>query len=107
MFRAISALAFVVAAFLLPSSATAQTPTPQTRLWDAAIAGDTAALAARTGFTALHHAAESGSIEALETLLAAGADPAAPNTLIVAQSASSPKTRMYPLGSRTSNSQSP
>ncbi|MGH7702149.1 MAG: ankyrin repeat domain-containing protein, partial [Gemmatimonadales bacterium] len=33
----------------------------------------------RTGFTALHHAAENGSLEAALALLQAGADPAAPN----------------------------
>jgi ankyrin repeat protein len=33
----------------------------------------------RTGFTALHHAAEAGSRAALEALLAAGADPQAAN----------------------------
>lgn len=101
---------------------------PQAALWDAAIAGDTAAMAAAlrrgadvdsldtrtnpngrralnwaawynrvpairfllahgahrearniTGFTALHHAAEAGSLEAAEALLAAGADPDAAN----------------------------
>jgi uncharacterized protein len=100
----------------------------QSRLWDAAMAGDTAAivralgdgakldsldvrrspngryalnwaawydraaavrvlvargakvnLANRTGFTPLHHAAESGSAAAAAALLAAGADPTWPN----------------------------
>ncbi|MEO8480492.1 MAG: ankyrin repeat domain-containing protein, partial [Gemmatimonadota bacterium] len=55
--------------------------TPQARLWDAAIAGDTAAIAVLlelgapidavnyTGFTALHHAAENGSLQATKVLL--------------------------------------
>lgn len=34
-----------------------------------------------TGFTPLHHAAESGSAEALQALLAAGADPNAANNI--------------------------
>ncbi len=108
----------------------AQAPSPQDRLWDASIAGDTAAIAqalkdgakidsldtrrARngryalnwaalnnhpaaiglllskgakleaenlTGFSALHHAAEAGSLEAAKTLLAAGADPGHANVV--------------------------
>jgi E3 ubiquitin-protein ligase HECTD1 len=34
-----------------------------------------------TGFTALHHAAENGSLEAARALLEGGADPGAPNYL--------------------------
>jgi ankyrin repeat protein len=33
----------------------------------------------RTGFSALHHAAEAGSLEAARALLEAGADPTHPN----------------------------
>lgn len=111
----------VLAALAAPSTLAAQDA--QSRLWDAAIAGDTAAIRAavnagavvdsldvrtsqngrrplnwaalgnhvdalrlllelgapidarnRTGFTALHHAAEEGSTAAAEFLIAAGAD---------------------------------
>ena len=114
---------------ILPRPAVSQQqPPPQEQLWDAAIQGDTAALAAalahgavvdsldtrrspngrralnwaawynqpvairflvahgatvnlpnRTGFTALHHAAENGSRDAAAALLQAGADPDWPN----------------------------
>ena len=115
----------VLAATLLAAPSSLQAQDAQTRLWDAAISGDTVmigqALAAgaqidsldtrqnangrralnwaalgnrvdairfllrrgasidmtnRTGFTPLHHAAEAGSLEAAEVLLAAGADAA-------------------------------
>ncbi|HJS47156.1 MAG TPA: ankyrin repeat domain-containing protein [Gemmatimonadales bacterium] len=119
--------AALLLAIVLPPAAAAQSP--QERLWEASIAGDTAALrqaAAEgadvnsldtrrsrngrralnwaalndrvpalevllqlgadlegenlTGFTALHHAAEAGSLAAAEFLLAAGADPVHINT---------------------------
>jgi len=117
MKRPLSVLAFVVATPCIAQ-------TPQTRLWDAAISGDTSALSAAlkdgapiegldrrssqngrralnwaainnraeairfllargaqieatnfTGVTALHHAAEYGSLDAARVLLGAGADP--------------------------------
>ena len=117
---------------VLPASAVSQqvppSSAPQEQLWDAAMQGDTTAMAAalahgaavdsldtrrspngrralnwaawynrplairflvahgatvnlpnRTGFTALHHAAENGSREAAAALLQAGADPEWPN----------------------------
>ena len=113
-----------LATLLLLGTAPLAAQTPQERLWDAAIAGDTAAIraAARegakldaldtrrarngrfalnwaalndrvpalrvlldlgapleaenlTGFTALHHAAEAGSLDAARFLLSVGADP--------------------------------
>src|ERR687888_1902212 len=121
-------LALAILLFVNPTAARAQAADPQAQLWDAAIAGDTLAMAAalrqgavidsldtrqnpngrrplnwaawynrvtaiqfllahgarlearnRTGFTALHHAAESGSVDALRALLEAGADPQAAN----------------------------
>lgn len=130
MMRSAIAVAFsALVCFSAPGQAQAsERPDPQAGLWDAAIAGDTAAMAAAlrdgadidsldtrtnpngrralnwaawhnrvsairfllahgatlearnlTGFTALHHAAEAGSLEAVEALLAAGADPDTPN----------------------------
>jgi ankyrin repeat protein len=117
-------LPFLFAAGALLAGAPLFAQDAQSRLWDAAIAGDTLALRQaiaegakidsldtrrnpngrfalnwaawhdrvpaiqllialgapleaenRTGFTALHHAAEAGSLEAARALLAAGADP--------------------------------
>ena len=116
--------AALAAVLLLGTALPAAAQSPQDRLWDASVAGDTAAIRAAvaagarldsldtrrsrngrhplnwaalndrvpalrlllelgapleaenlTGFTALHHAAEAGSLEAARFLLAAGADP--------------------------------
>jgi ankyrin repeat protein len=116
--------AAALATLLLLGTAPLAAQTPQERLWDAAIAGDTAAIRAAagegakldaldtrrsmngrlalnwaalndrvpalrvllelgapleaenlTGFTALHHAAEAGSLDAAKFLLSVGADP--------------------------------
>lgn len=126
MSRHRSVIATVVVLAASAGSAAAQTP--QERLWDSAMQGDTVAmakaladgavvdsldirrnangrralnwaawydkpdairfllahgaqvnLANRTGFTALHHAAENGSLSAARALVAAGASPAVYN----------------------------
>lgn len=117
-------VAATVVACLVGTAASGWGQDAQARMWDAAIAGDTAAIGAalaagaridsldtrrsangrralnwaalnnranairflvargapveaenRTGFTALHHAAEAGALEAAQALLALGADP--------------------------------
>ncbi|MEO8200554.1 MAG: ankyrin repeat domain-containing protein [Gemmatimonadota bacterium] len=123
------ALATIVLAFWAVPFSSARAQDAQSRLWDASISGDTAAITIalsegasidsldtrrsvngrralnwaawnnrvpalrlllargasinatnRTGFTALHHAAESGSDDALKFLLEAGADWTIPST---------------------------